>query len=125
MVVSSLVASKKFIVTENEKKADAVLRGSGTYKSTQELHQYSSGTAVANGRGAAGIRDSSTNTETVETATIALRLVNADGDVIWTTTEESKGAKFKGAIGFVSDKAIAQLVRDREKATNGSPGPHD
>jgi len=113
MVVSSLVESKKFVVTENEKKADAILRGSGAYKSSQELHRYSSATAV----GSSAIHDSSTNTETVESASISLRLVNTDGDIIWTTTQESKGAKFKGATAFVADKAVSQLSHDVEKAS--------
>jgi hypothetical protein len=44
-----------------------------------------------------------------------VRLVNSDGDVIWTTTQESKGAKYKGASADVADKCVKKLLRDVEK----------
>ena len=64
----------------------------------------------------AAISDSSLNTETINDARIAVRLVNRDGDVIWATTEESKGAKYKGASADVADKVVKQLLHDAEKA---------
>jgi hypothetical protein len=62
-----------------------------------------------------GTNDSSVNTETINEARIAVRLVNPDGDVIWTTTQESKGAKYKGASADVADKCVKQLLRDQDK----------
>src|SRR5260370_32428480 len=44
MVVTSLTESKRFIVTENKDRADAILRGSGLEKSSQEVHAYSDST---------------------------------------------------------------------------------
>jgi curli biogenesis system outer membrane secretion channel CsgG len=145
MVVSSLVASKKFVVTENEKKADGVLKGAALQKTSQEVHAYGSGTSVGaaagghqssvsgssvNGNGSIsgsssggfaakhmGIDDSSVNTETIDRASAAVRLVNSDGDVIWSTTQESHGAKYKGATADVADKIVSQLTRDVEKAS--------
>lgn len=58
------------------------------------------------------IDDSSVNTETIDYAKASVRLVNQDGDVIWTSTQESKGAKFKGASADVADKIVKQLLRD-------------
>ncbi len=136
MVISSLTESKRFLVTEEKAKADAVLRGTSTEKTSQELHSYGSGTSVetahggghasvignigsaSSGFGAAGaaIQDSSVNTETVSSAHAAVRLVNSDGDVIWTTTQESNGGKFKGASADVAEKIAKQLARDAEKA---------
>jgi hypothetical protein len=55
------------------------------------------------------------NTETINEARIAVRLVNSEGDVIWTSTQESKGAKYKGSSADVADKCIKQLLRDVEK----------
>lgn len=118
MIISSLTGSNRFTVTEEKKKADAVLRGVGTEKTSKELHAYGSGTAVATGRGGAALQDSSVNTETVDSARASIRLVNSDGDVIWTTTQESTGAKFKGASADVADKIAKQLARDAEKADN-------
>jgi hypothetical protein len=65
---------------------------------------------------AMGIGDSSASTETLEQADLAVRLVAADGDTIWSTTQESKGARCKGAGADVADKIVKQLLRDLEKA---------
>lgn len=46
---------------------------------------------------------------------LSLRLVNPDGDVIWTTTQESKGAKYKGASADVADMCVKQLLHDVAK----------
>jgi hypothetical protein len=109
--VSELVASKRFRVTENRERADAVLKGIALEKTSQELHSYAEGTAV--GRGA--ISDSSSHTQTVDEARVSLRMVNPDGDVIWTITQESKGAKYRGASADVAEKCVRQLLRDVEK----------
>jgi curli biogenesis system outer membrane secretion channel CsgG len=139
MIVSSLVATKRLKVTENRDKADAILKGVALEKSSQEVHAYGEGTSVgtagggshseisgaggvisgsSNGGFAAqhmGISDSSVNTETINEARVAVRLVNPDGDVIWTSTQESKGAKYKGASADVADKCVKQLIRDLDK----------
>lgn len=117
MIVSALVATGQFKVTENRLRADAVMKGVATERSSQELHAYSEGTAVG-ARGGAGIQDSSANTETLHDAKVSLRLVNTDGDVIWTVVQESKGAKYKGPAVDAADKCIKQLVRDTEKLKN-------
>lgn len=136
MIVSSLVATKRFKVTENRDKADAVLKGVALEKSAHELHAYGESTAVGGASGGShseigsssggfiaqhmGTSDSSVNTETINEARIAVRLVNPDGDVIWTSTQESKGAKYKGAGADVADKCVKQLLRDLEKLENPS-----
>jgi len=151
MIVSSLVATKRFKVTENRERSDAVLKGVALEKSSQELHAYGESTAVGvagggshgevsgsvvNGNGNIsgssaggfvarhmGTSDSSANTETINEARVAVRLVNSDGDVIWTTTQESKGAKYKGASADVADKCVKQLLRDVEKLEGDGKGP--
>jgi len=143
MIVNSLTESKRFIVTENKDKADAILKGTGLEKTSQEYHATSEGTAVGgaagghsgsvngsfvNGMGSvsgssqggfvahsAAISDSSASTETINDARAAARLVDPDGDVIWTSTQESKGAKYKGATADVADKVVKQLLHDLEK----------
>jgi hypothetical protein len=119
MIVSSLVATKRFKVTENRDRADATLKGVALEKSAQELHAYNESTAA--GRGA--ISDSSFHTETVNDAKLSVRLVNPEGDVIWTSTQESKGAKYKGASADVADKCVKQLFRDIEKLERPDPEP--
>jgi curli biogenesis system outer membrane secretion channel CsgG len=149
MVVSSLVATKRFKVTENREKADAVLKGVALEKSSQEVHAYGESTSVGgaaggshgemsgsivNGNGTVsgsssggfvarhmGTNDSSVNTETVDRARISIRLVSPDGDVIWTTTQESKGAKYKGASADAADMCVKQLLHDVAKLEGGAP----
>jgi curli biogenesis system outer membrane secretion channel CsgG len=137
MIVTALVNSKRFVVTENRDRADAVLKGTALEKTSQELHAYGESTAVGSAHGAhsgdaigssrggfsahnAAISDSSTNTETIDRARVAIRLVNADGDVIWTTTQESQGAKYKGAGADAADLCVKQLMRDAAKAEAAS-----
>lgn len=143
MIVSSLVETKRFKVTENREKADAILKGVALEKTSQELHAFGESTAVGgasggshgeisgsvvNGNGTisgsssgglaahhAATSDSSVNTETINEARVAIRLVNTDGDVIWTSTQESKGAKYKGASADVAEKCVKQLLHDVEK----------
>ena len=150
MVVSSLFNSKRFTVTEDRSRADAVLKGVALERTSQEVHAYGEGTAVGsaagghqgnlsgsvvNGNGSVsgsssggfvahtlGINDSALHTETIDNARIAVRLVNLEGDVIWTTTQESNGAKYKGASADVADMCIRQLLRDVVKIDgNGAP----
>jgi len=125
MIVSALVATNQFKVTENRERADAILKGVAIEKTSQELHAYSEGTAVAGRNGGAAIKDSSANTETVQEAKIAVRLVDPNGDVIWTSTQESKGAKYKGSSADAADKCVKQLLRDIErlKSSNAPPSP--
>ncbi len=115
MVINGLSLSKRFIVTENREKADAILKGSAIEKTSQEYHAVSEGTAAAGNRGAVAASDSSASTETVSDARLAVRLVASDGDVIWSTTQESKGAKYKGASADVADKIVQRLLRELDR----------
>jgi hypothetical protein len=47
--------------------------------------------------------------------------VNKDGDVIWSTTQESLGGKFRGASADVADKITRQLTADYERARRPKP----
>jgi hypothetical protein len=54
-------------------------------------------------------------------ASVSVRLVNREGDVIWSTTQESRGAKFKSAGADVADKVARRLAADVERVRTG-PG---
>jgi curli biogenesis system outer membrane secretion channel CsgG len=108
IVLNALAASEKFIVTENKDKADAVLKGSIGGLIHQEARGSSEGTAV----NSAAIYESSHSTETLSEVSIAVRLVTSDGDVIWSATKESKGAKYKGPTADVADQVVKQLLGD-------------
>ncbi|HEV2426421.1 MAG TPA: PEGA domain-containing protein [Terriglobia bacterium] len=143
MVVNALNESKRFVVTENKDKADAILKGNALERTSQELHAIGEGTSVAGAAGsehgsisgsvsgdtgsisgshsggfiahALGESDSQASTETINDARLAVRLVVSNGDVVWTSTQESTGAKYKGASADVADKVVKQLVRDMDR----------
>ena len=146
MVLDAIRASKRFIVTENKEKADLILRGAALEKTTQEAHALGSATSVATAAGGhsasisgtstpvggsisgsssggfvarqMGIEDSQASVETINDARVAVRLVSSDGDVVWSTTQESKGGKYKGAMADAADKIVKQLLRDLEKLSH-------
>ena len=133
ILISSLEGAKLFILTENQERADAVLRGASEDLVFTEVHTSSDGinahanlgvrtggsTRTSRGDTAGvgvGENESDHSAERRHEAVAAVRLVNKDGDVIWSTTEESLGAKFHGASVDVADKITARLKEDFEKA---------
>ena len=135
ILISSLAASKLFVVTEKEERADAVLRGAAEDLVFTETHQSSDGinahmnlsnrTGAGNyGKGSAaglgiGDNESDHSAERRHEALAAVRLVNKDGDVIWSTTQESLGARFHGASADVAEKITSQLKEDFDRAGKG------
>jgi hypothetical protein len=142
MIISSLQNSKLFVVTENPERADATLRGSAEdlvftdlHSSSDSLNVHSSlGSSHGAGTGAlrggsrtdtrssdnvgigAGESESSHSAERRHEANATVRLVNKDGDVIWSTTQESLGGKFRGSSADVAEKITRQLLDDFAQA---------
>jgi len=137
MVINALNESKRFTLTENsdetgkctEAKADAVLKGVSVQRAHEEVRGSSEGTSINDHRASVGINESSHSTELIDEARLAVRLVMREtGDVIWSTTQESKGAKYKGANADAADKVVKQLLRDldrlkEERARDSSKKP--
>jgi hypothetical protein len=134
MIINSLQAAKLFVVTENPERADAMLRGSAedqiftdTFQTSEGVNARASlGSGSSSSRNSVGRRsaasigvgldESEKTTERKHEAMAAVRLVDTNGDVIWSTTQESLGAKFKGASADVADKVVKQLIADIEKS---------
>jgi hypothetical protein len=143
LIISSLNQAnvnglKLFILTENEERADAILKGAAddhtfedTFDSQDNLNVRgnastyggsSNSTATRSSRsgGALGSgiseNDSQHIKERKHEAYAAVRLCNRDGDVLWSTTQESLGAKFRGASADVAAKVARQLALDVERA---------
>jgi hypothetical protein len=147
MIITSLQNSKLFIVTENQDKADAILRGSGEDLIYNEQHSSSDNLDVHSNLGisrsdesgalrggtrtydrngksmgmGAGESESSHSLERHHEANAAVRLVNKDGDVIWSTTQESNGGRFRGSSADVADKVTRQLEEDYARARKLAP----
>lgn len=141
LIIVSLSASKQFVITENEEKADAVMKGAGDDKAFTDSFDLQDGVTVrgnggvATGGGSyssdrksiysgigAGQNESTHIKERKHEAYAAVRLVNRDGDVIWSTTQESNGAKFHGAGAEVAAKVSKQLTLDLERSRHPTPG---
>ncbi|BDC48014.1 hypothetical protein F183_A03300 [Bryobacterales bacterium F-183] len=139
LLIASLQSSKLFIVTEDEERADAYLRGAAEEDIYTELHQtdeaISGNVRTSRSRGAtssrnreadaAGIgiseRESSRIQERKHDAMATVRLVSKSGDVLWSTTQESSGGKFRGATADVAAKVVKQLAIDLEKSRRALP----
>ena len=63
-----------------------------------------------------GENESEHSSERRHEAVAAVRIINKDGDVIWATTQESLGAKFRGASADVAEKITAKLKEDFARA---------
>jgi hypothetical protein len=135
LLMSKIQASRLFIITEDEDKADAVLKGAGrdevftdTFQSSEGINAHSQISIAGRGSsnqtysdrtyGSVGVGENENHRieERKHEAIAAVRLVNKDGDVIWSDTEESLGAKFVGASVDVAEKVTKRLVADYRSA---------
>jgi hypothetical protein len=143
LIITALQNSKLFVVTENQDRADAFIRGAAEdliytdqFKSSENVNgrfnqSESSGVSSdtrfngASGGNASrsarslgsgiGGGESSEVKERKHEALATVRLVNKDGDILWSTTQESNGAKFHGASADVADKIAKQLMAEYER----------
>ena len=141
MIINTLQNSRLFMITENQERADASLRGSAEDLVFTEQHQSSDsinahlnmgtsrtnrgsggaygssyGSNSASGGLSVGDSDSMRSVERRHEAAASVRLVNKEGDVIWSATEESMGGKYRGASADVADKITSKLSEDYAKA---------
>ncbi len=134
MLISALHGTHLVQLTEKQERADVVLKGSGEdlvftedHSSTDNLNIHTnsseSGTSTkgyASKGISAGENESSHVSERKHESSAAIRLVNRDGDVIWSATKESQGGKFRGASADVADKLVKQLVQDMDRARSSA-----
>ncbi len=121
MLISSLQNSHLFIITEEQDNADAVLKGTAEAETFKDLHissdsshigqrgsrsdsmsvsgHYSTREATSTSNDmSVGDSRSSHIEERKHEASAAVRLVLKNGDVVWSTTQESLGAKFRVCV---------------------------
>ena len=146
LIISSLNEARLFVLTENPDRADMVLHGAAedliftdAFSSSDGINMHG-GSSTSSGSGTSsrynsassgydtrssrainlGIGDNeSTNIKERKHEAIAtVRLVNKDGDVVWSTTQESNGARFHGASADVADKIARALAADYDRLRN-------
>jgi hypothetical protein len=140
LLIGSLQKSHLFVMTDNPDRADAVLRGAANDKdytdafdSQESLNARTSGGAYSGsssrtrstgGYGGLSVGENESHhiRERKHEAYATVRLCNRDGDVLWATTQESHGGKFRGASEDVAEKVAHQLRLDYLKAAEPPAG---
>ena len=148
MLIGSLHRTGLFLVVEDEERADAFVRGaaedliySDSYNRRDGLNVRGSASSSERDAGESEYRassfgigdtEASSYRERKHEALAAVRLVLRNGEVIWSATQESSGAKYKGAGADVADKVAKELVaafrwaekvRRKVNAKPGFPAP--
>ncbi len=137
LLISSLNNTRLYVLTEDESRADAVLKGAAddaaftnTFDTDKSLNDRSDGglygggssskTKSSGGYGSmsVGEREAHHIKERKHEAYAAVRLCSKNGDVLWSTTQESLGGKFKGASADVATKIARQLTADYQAASH-------
>ena len=146
MIISAIQSTGLFTITENQERADAIIKGSADERIFTEEHNTNdsigvhadtssgsssgnmmAGTSATHRSLGAGITSSESAhlQERRHEASASVRMVDAEGDVIWSTTQESPGGKFRGAMADVADRIMRKLVADTKAARNGQQKPSD
>jgi len=135
MLIAAMQSSGLFVLTENPEHADATLKGSGDDLIFTEEHNSDDSIGVHANAGSGsssralnsgvssnqtmgvGVTDNESNKsqERRHEATGSVRLVGKDGDIIWSTTQESNGGKFRSAMADVADKIVRQLADETRR----------
>ncbi|MEI9811920.1 MAG: hypothetical protein WDO18_04270 [Acidobacteriota bacterium] len=146
LIIASLHNSRLFVITEDAERADAFLKGAAEDQVYTDQFQASDGVDLRAGVGAGSRSTKSSGglnlsarslsvsvsddeavniRERKHEAMATVRLVNKAGDVIWSTTQESPGGKFRGAGADVAEKITRKLTEDmaRAKQTESHPEP--
>ncbi len=142
LIIAGIDSQKLFVLTDNPDRADAVLKGAAdehafedTFDSTEGVSarqnggKSSTGSALSKSSGIyAGLSASDAESHHIKErkheSYAAVRLCNLDGDVLWSTTQESLGAKFRSAGADVAGKIARQLALDvdRERRATDTSG---
>jgi hypothetical protein len=146
LIIATLQQSHLFLLTDNPDRADVTLRGAAndtaftdTFDTQESVNSRGGGGGSSGhpapstrlssssiyGSLAAGDNDSQHIRERKHEAYATVRLCNRDGDVLWATTQESRGAKFHSASADVAEKVSRQLQADFAKAVHEKDKPSD
>ena len=90
-LISSLRQSKQFTVTEKRERADAVFKGNVARR----------------------LRKNQAMGE--EIGRLTLRMIEANGGVLWSTTQSPGRLKYKGSIAQVAGQVVKEMIASREK----------
>lgn len=140
MLIAALERTRLFVLTENPDRADALIRGSAedliytdTFQSNESVGaragiSASKGSSTSRGgREAGSLSAGVTDHESLRIqerrheATASVRIINREGDVIWSCTAESQGGKFKSASVELAEKISRQLQQEYDRIRAARP----
>lgn len=140
LIIASLDGARLFVLTENPENADAVLKGAAEDRAFTDTFDYDDSVNESMNLGVGSLRSSSKTRsggvyggssaseregrhikELKHEAYASVRLCNRAGDVLWSTTQESKGAKFRNASADVASKIARQLTTDFDRQRQPAP----
>lgn len=116
IVIAKLYETTRFALTENCRSSEFLLKGS-----VVEKGEFSQRGEQEGATGIGGERLYSTDQK--KQATVTLRLVDKDGEILWAASLESTGGKTKGAIGDAAERAVRKFLRDLERAEKQAAAP--
>jgi hypothetical protein len=122
LAIISMEGAKLFILTENQEKADAILRGRKPRLHRDALLVPTSGPAPPPAVHAADMAASGWRNRIGvlyrqrHEALAAVRLVNKGGELIWATTQQSLGVRFRSASCQRGGQNYRLLKEDSERA---------
>jgi hypothetical protein len=147
LIIASIDSTHLFTLTDNPDRADAVLKGAADDHAYTDSFDTDNGiSSRQNGGKSSGSSSGSLSSKATGTflgvsisdneshhirerkheAYASVRLCNKDGDVLWSTTQESQGAKFRSASADVAAKIAHQLtldVNDAQRALSVAATP--
>jgi len=139
LIITSLNSTGLFILTDNPDRADATLKGAADDKAFEDTFETDKSLSGRTGVGIQGLtgrssrsrggygaestaeRESHRIKERKHEAFATVRLCNNAGDVLWSTTQESAGAKFRSASADVAVKIARQLTSDFDALRDPAP----
>lgn len=137
IAIAALFGLKRFAITENCARADATLKGAVLERATERVRGEGETTGFGTARGVAaanrsravaaiagnaGLADEQLySAESGTAASVTLRLVTQDGDVLWAYTQDSPGGKSRGAVADAVERAVKQLERELNRTRPAAP----
>jgi putative lipoic acid-binding regulatory protein len=138
LIIAGINSTRLFILTDNEERADAVLKGAADDHSFTDTFKFHDGSSahenvtagsrysslgVISESGGVAENETHQSRERKHEAYATVRLCNKDGDVLWSTTQESSGGKFRGASADVAAKIAHQITLDYQRARQADAPP--
>ena len=137
-VTTALLLNKNIRLTENCSKTDWKLKGSVVERADLRSRSDEEETGIASARinfdrnsGSGGAmsarsKEGLSSSETIRSVTLSVRLLTPEGEVVASSTQDSKGSKSRSPLAEAAERASADLLKaifpPNAKPSVNSPG---